>query len=160
MFFTRRSLEQASGEFIADYKAKRFKSNEALADICCGIGGDLMSLAKQTKAAGIDQDPVMAILAMANLDVHGLPGVVRQMEFQAVDRADYSAFHFDPNRRNHGRKTIGDLLQPSLPSILEWIPNNVPVAIKVAPATPQHRDTPGVAELEWIGDSRDAWTKG
>ena len=155
MFFTRRSLEQASGEFIADYKAQRFKSNESLADICCGIGGDLMSLAKQTKAAGIDQDPVMAILAMANLDVHGLPGVVRQMEFQAVDRADYSAFHFDPNRRNHGRKTIGDLLQPSLPSILEWIPDNAPVAIKVAPATPQHRDMSDVAELEWIGDSRE-----
>lgn len=155
MFFTRRSLEQASGEFIAEYKALRFKSKESLADICCGIGGDLLSLARHTKAVGIDRDPAVAILAMANLEACGLPGVVRQMDFQAVDQVDFSAFHFDPNRRNHQRKTVGDLLEPSLPSILAWIPDNTPVAIKVAPATPRHKDTPEMAELEWIGDSRE-----
>ncbi|MCH2181937.1 MAG: class I SAM-dependent methyltransferase [Mariniblastus sp.] len=155
MFFTRRSLEQASGESIARYKALRFKRSERLVDICCGIGGDLLSLANRTTAVGFERDPVLAILAEANLLVEGVSAEVQRGEFPSLDPADFSAFHFDPSRRNHGRKTIGDLLQPSLPSILEWIPSDLPVGIKVAPATPPHRETPERAEREWIGDARE-----
>ena len=155
MFFTRQSLEQSSGESIARYKSLRFKKDQRLADICCGIGGDLLSLAGRTQAVGVERDPVLAILAQANLLVAGAAGEVRAAEFPDVDLADFSAFHFDPNRRHYGRKTIGDLLQPSLPSILEWIPKNCSVGIKVAPATPHHRKTPEMAEREWIGDARE-----
>ncbi|MEE2826751.1 MAG: hypothetical protein VYE64_09005 [Planctomycetota bacterium] len=155
MFFTRQSLEQSSGESIARYKALRFTQGQRLADICCGVGGDLLSLAARTQAVGIERDPVLAILAQANLLVAGVSGEVRPVEFPDLDPADFSAFHFDPNRRHYGRKTIGDLLQPSLPSILDWIPKNLEVGIKVAPATPHHRETPEMAEREWIGDARE-----
>ena len=47
MFFTRRGLEQASGQRLAEYKASRFQSLENVADVCCGIGGDLLSLARR-----------------------------------------------------------------------------------------------------------------
>ena len=155
MFFTRQSLEQASGELIAQYKALRFGQGEALADICCGIGGDLVSLARRGSIVGFERDPVLAILAEANLLVAGLTGEVQQVEFPDLDPAGFSSFHFDPSRRNHGRKTIGDLLQPSLPSILQWLPRNRPAGIKVAPATPHHPETPELAEREWIGDARE-----
>ena len=44
MFFTKRGLEQATGQGIAIYKAARFSGCEHVADICCGIGGDLLAL--------------------------------------------------------------------------------------------------------------------
>src|SRR5436190_21529535 len=47
MFFTSKSLMQASDEVIAAYKAARFPTGGRFADLCCGIGGDLLSLAGQ-----------------------------------------------------------------------------------------------------------------
>ena len=45
MFFTRRGYEQASSEIVAHHKAKRFPKG-AVADLCCGIGGDAIALAQ------------------------------------------------------------------------------------------------------------------
>ena len=47
MFFTGRGLEQSSGKLIAQYKAMRFAGLANVADICCGIGGDLIGLSKR-----------------------------------------------------------------------------------------------------------------
>ena len=40
-------LEQATDEWIAGYKAPRFAGRGPIADLCCGIGGDLLALAGQ-----------------------------------------------------------------------------------------------------------------
>ena len=45
LFFTRKSLEQATSGRIARHKASRFAHLPSVADICCGIGGDLIALA-------------------------------------------------------------------------------------------------------------------
>ena len=45
MFFAHRGLEQATDQFVAAYKASRFSPAVPVADLCCGIGGDLMALA-------------------------------------------------------------------------------------------------------------------
>ncbi len=46
MFFTRAGLEQASAEVVAAHSARRFASIAGrVADLCCGIGGDLIALA-------------------------------------------------------------------------------------------------------------------
>ena len=50
MFFTRRGLEQSTGQDIAAYKATRFEGIGAVADLCCGIGGDLQGLVRRTGA--------------------------------------------------------------------------------------------------------------
>ena len=47
MFFTRQGLEQATDEQLAAYKASRFVVGEAVVDLCCGIGGDLISLGRR-----------------------------------------------------------------------------------------------------------------
>src|SRR5262245_23014612 len=55
MFFTRTALEQATDEQVAAYKAdrvgeslrnsqSRLGETQLLADLCCGIGGDLLAL--------------------------------------------------------------------------------------------------------------------
>ena len=84
MFFTGRSLEQSTSALIATYKAKRFAQATRVADICCGIGGDLISLAKRQRrqehqdhevgfeTVGVDSDPVASCFAAANVDALGM----------------------------------------------------------------------------------------
>ena len=43
MFFTAVGLEQATDEWVAGYKASRFPQG-LVAELCCGIGGDLLAL--------------------------------------------------------------------------------------------------------------------
>ena len=45
-FFTPVGWEQATDELIAAYKASRFPADGPVADLCCGIGGDLLVLAR------------------------------------------------------------------------------------------------------------------
>ena len=57
MLFTARGLEQATDEVVADYKASRFPAGQRVADLCCGIGGDLIAL------AGIDDGAAVGLRA-------------------------------------------------------------------------------------------------
>ncbi|HEY5015694.1 MAG TPA: SAM-dependent methyltransferase, partial [Streptosporangiaceae bacterium] len=43
MLFTRAGLEQASSELAARHSARRFSRFSTVADLCCGIGGNLAS---------------------------------------------------------------------------------------------------------------------
>ena len=45
MLFTRGGYEQSSSELIARHRAARFGGTSRIADLCCGIGGDLIALA-------------------------------------------------------------------------------------------------------------------
>jgi hypothetical protein len=66
MFFHRVGLEQATDERIAAYKAGRFPAAAPVADLCCGIGGDLAALAARGPALGVDRDGAAALFASAN----------------------------------------------------------------------------------------------
>ncbi len=74
MFFATRPLEQATDEVVAAYKAGRFPPGRLMVDFCCGIGGDLLALASRGPVLGVDRDPVLALLAGANL-AHASDGV-------------------------------------------------------------------------------------
>src|SRR5258706_7335897 len=69
MYFTPKSLMQATDEAIALYKARRFSTEERLADLCCGIGGDLLALAERGECIGVERDDVLAHLAHRNCEV-------------------------------------------------------------------------------------------
>src|SRR5580658_2881535 len=47
MLFTRSGLEQASSEVTSQHAAWRFAGARVVADLCCGIGGNLTALAAQ-----------------------------------------------------------------------------------------------------------------
>ncbi len=51
MLFTRAGLEQASSELTARHAAGRFAGSRLVADLCCGIGGNLVALAASGSAA-------------------------------------------------------------------------------------------------------------
>ena len=70
MFFTRTGLEQASAEVLARHSARRFLGLPLVADLCCGIGGDLMALtASADRVLAVDADLSTLRFARRNVAV-------------------------------------------------------------------------------------------
>jgi SAM-dependent methyltransferase len=154
MFFTRRGLEQATDERIAGCKATRFPAGERVADLCCGIGGDLVALADRGQACGFDRDPVMALFAAANLRALGIDGDRAGAVSEDALHASITggAWHCDPDRRTAGRRsTRGELFEPALDALSGLLEQSNRAALKLAPATEVPLAWNEEAELEWFG---------
>lgn len=75
-----------------------------VADLTCGIGGDLIALASVGRATGFELDPERAECARHNLSVHGVSAQVRVES--CLDHLDQFQYAFaDPARRVGGRRT-------------------------------------------------------
>jgi hypothetical protein len=166
MFFTPLGLEQASDQWIAAYKARRFAARIAaeakLADLCCGIGGDLLALAARGPAVGVDRDPLIALFAEANLAACGVPanpsshGRVEQADAGTFDVRPYAAWHLDPDRRPAGRRTTRVAAHdPPQEAIDQLLLASGHASIKLAPAAVLPEDWSNRAELEWISRKRE-----
>jgi len=82
MLFTRAGLEQASSELTARHAAARFAGARVVADLCCGIGGNLAALA----GAGAAASPVGTPEASGTEGTAGTAGTVMIVDFsQNVD---------------------------------------------------------------------------
>lgn len=160
MFFTARGLEQATDETIARYKASRFAVDEPVADLCCGIGGDLMALATRGPTVGVDCDTIVAHVARANLEVVCGESDRMRAEVQSTDAGEFdvsrfSAWHIDPDRRPEGNRTTRVALhEPSDAAIDALRGANANAAVKLAPAAELPPHWAAEAELEWIGHDR------
>ena len=161
MFFTRLGLEQATDQFVAAYKARRFPCGANVADLCCGIGGDLLAVAGRGPASGVDRDPIAALLAEANVrssaESEAPPGNVaihvRDARESSVD--EFAAWHIDPDRRPEGRRTTRPgLYEPALDVIERLLEANGDAAVKLAPAAEIPERWRPDAELEWISRRR------
>ncbi len=152
MFFTPRALEQATDEWVAAYKAARFAADAAIADFCCGIGGDLISLAKRAPALAMDRDPVMTLLADANCRAAGcspVQTIAADVSEQQLDGV--AAWHIDPDRRASGRRTTQVAqMEPPAEVIERLLARQSHAAIKLAPASEPPAAWENTAELEWI----------
>ncbi|MEU9447376.1 class I SAM-dependent methyltransferase [Streptomyces sp. NPDC048277] len=158
MFFTPNGVEQSTRASVATYRAERLKALgvTSVADLCCGIGGDAIALARAgIRVLAVDRDPATAATARANADALGLAGLVevREADVQEVDTAGYDAVFVDPARRG-GRGRIFDPEAYSPP--LSWAVGAASTArvaaLKIAPGVP-HEAIPADAEAEWISDA-------
>jgi hypothetical protein len=162
MYFTRTTLEQATDEHVARYKANRIARRAGsvsdryalrIADVCCGIGGDLLSLAEQGTVTAIDKSSSTSLLAAANVRkvVPAAHVQVHTIDAAAINLDGIDAWHIDPDRRSSGRRTTSlEFCQPDL-SIIEHLLGRVPhAAIKLAPATKVPPVWTERCELEWI----------
>lgn len=142
LWLTRRALEQATSEPVAQYKARRFGrlSNPDLLihDYCCGMGGDAIALARHGRVLASDLDPVVLQLAAWNAEVHG---VADRIEFAQADAAASDVtgriIHIDPDQRDAtGRRHLRlEQVHPEL-TILQEMANNCRAgAIKLSPAS-------------------------
>ena len=102
MLFTRAGYEQSSAEPIARYRAARFGGARRVADLCCGIGGDLLALANGRDALAVDRDDVHARLALHNAAVYGQAENARAVvaDVRDIRLDDLNAVFIDPARRS------------------------------------------------------------
>ncbi|MFJ9022622.1 methyltransferase domain-containing protein [Streptomyces sp. NPDC102259] len=160
MFFTPNGVEQSTRASVAGHRADRMKALgvTSVADLCCGIGGDAIALARAgIRVLAVDRDPVTAEAARANADALGLSELieVREADVTEVDTGGYDAVFVDPARRG-GRGRIFDPEAYSPP--LSWAVGAAlaapRAALKIAPGVP-HEAIPAEAEAEWISDGGD-----
>jgi hypothetical protein len=171
MLFTRPGLEQASSEAAARHRARRYADagNGRLADLGCGIGGDLIALAAGREVLAVDRDPTHLRMAEYNAGVYDVAAGVRtvQSDVREIDLAGVDAVFTDPARRGPGpggsrpgmgaagtRRFRAGLSEPPL----EWcfaLASRVPaIGIKAAPGLPAGIVPPGW-ETEFVADGRD-----
>lgn len=152
MFFTRTALEQATDQWTAEYKARRFAAYEAIADACCGIGGDLIALSQNLPVLGIDNSETVATLTEANLHVHGLEhSVVHCHVADAETIAGCEVWHADPDRRVGGkRSTHVEFHSPDGAALDAMLNRCSHAGVKLAPGGEAPSHWQATAELEWI----------
>jgi SAM-dependent methyltransferase len=179
MLFTRAGLEQASSELTAAHAAGRFAGCRVVADLCCGIGGNLIALAAAgreqpvitesspqgaqndcrdhgTLVVGVDADLVSLEFARHNLAVCA-PGAaaaficadVTQQPLRGVD-----AVFIDPARREGRRRLPAGQSRPALRWCFSLTDTAPRVGIKAAPGLPRELVPPGW-ETEFVAVGRD-----
>ncbi|HEX3958093.1 MAG TPA: SAM-dependent methyltransferase, partial [Trebonia sp.] len=164
MLFTRAGYEQSSSETVARYRAGRLSGVSRVADLCCGIGGDLIALAAASDVVAVDRDALHARLALHNAAVYGhaarATAVVADVRDVKLDGID--AVFVDPARRSGpgtasagtARRFRAGLSEPPL----DWcaaLTGQVPaVCVKAAPGLPDELVPPGW-EAEFIAEARD-----
>ncbi len=178
MLFTRDGLEQASSEQAAAHSAARMRDYATVADLCCGIGGNLAALAAGSRVLAVDRDLTSLEFARHNAAVSGAAGPVlavcadvRQLVADSRGAAGrgarragpagrgvagghgIGAVFIDPARRAGGRRLRAGLSEPPLDWCLrlpDWVPA---VGIKAAPGLPLELVPPGW-EVEFLAVGR------
>jgi THUMP domain-like/RNA cap guanine-N2 methyltransferase len=156
MFFTRAGLEQASAEIVARHRALRFAGTGRMADLCTGIGGDLIALAASHEVLAVDSDAVHLQMAQLNAEAYGVAGnvIARLADVRAVDLDGVDAAFVDPARRLGERRLPAGESEPPLSWCL-GLAHTVPaVAVKLAPGIDRGAVPPGW-ELEFVADRRE-----
>ncbi|NDL57512.1 class I SAM-dependent methyltransferase [Phytoactinopolyspora mesophila] len=157
MYFTINGYEQATRSSVARHRAARIAAagrNGPVLDLCCGIGGDMMALARAgLDVTGVESDELTAEVARLNIAALGLSGRARVLTADATttDRRGYTAVTCDPARRtSRGRVFDTAAYQPPWPFVLELLRETA--CVKVAPGIPHDKIPPGT-EAEWVSDN-------
>ncbi|OEV11960.1 THUMP-like domain-containing protein [Streptomyces nanshensis] len=162
MYFTPDGLEQSTRASVAAYRAERFRREAPgqgrTADLCCGMGGDAIALARAgMRVLAVDRDPLTCDVVRANAAALGLADSVevRCQEARDVDVSGCDAVFADPARRGgKGRIFDPEAYSPPLSWAVEVARGAPYSAVKVAPGIP-HEAVPEDAEAEWISDAGD-----
>jgi hypothetical protein len=111
MWFDRVGLEQSTSEVVANYKAKRFSGD--VVDICSGIGGDSIAMARHASVTSIDRVEARGLCLKWNAEAYGVELVVESREGSPSD-TEGKLVHIDPDRRAgvRGRSLRIDDLEP------------------------------------------------
>jgi hypothetical protein len=156
LFFTDEALQQASSFAIASYRAKYFAGYRCVADLGCGIGGDMLALAQVVpQIIAVERDPVRARIAEVNAAAGGVSERVRVVCADWTTLSlDVEAAFADPSRRTDERRVfrLAEMEPPiaAIHALRERITN---VAVKVAPGV-SHEKIPSDAEVEFISERR------
>ena len=135
MLFTPKGLEQATSWDVALYHARLFTPFCERADLCAGIGGDLMALGLDGHTVALEIDPVAAVFARHNA---ACDGERRDVEVEVGDAAAFAgpadAAFIDPDRRPDGERHGPAVMSPSLDELECVFTSTENVCVKCSPA--------------------------
>jgi hypothetical protein len=156
MLFTRDGLEQASSELTSARAAGRYPADGPVADLCCGIGGNLIALGAGRRVLAVDLDPVSLAFARHNAGVYGAAGrlAVVCADVREIALGGVRAAFIDPARRAHGRRLAAGHSEPPLGWCLDLAGRVAAVGIKAAPGLPREL-VPEGWEAEFVAVGRD-----
>lgn len=156
MYFTAAGFEQASTEAMARHSAKRFAPFDHMADLCSGIGGDLIALAEHRPVTAVDLDPLHLRMGMLNAGVYGVADNVTPVQFdvRAVALDSMPAAFIDPARRTDARRMKTGESEPPLDWCFSLAAGGIAVGIKAAPGLPTDL-VPDGWELEFVSERRE-----
>ncbi|MFJ8021105.1 methyltransferase domain-containing protein [Streptomyces sp. NPDC096311] len=160
MYFTPNGVEQSTRTTVATHRARRLRSLgvRSVADLCSGIGGDAIALARAgIRVLAVDRDPLTVAVARANAEALGLADLieVREADVTEVGTEAYDAVFVDPARRGgRGRIFDPEAYSPALSWAVATALKAPLAALKIAPGIP-HEAVPAEAEAEWISDAGD-----
>jgi hypothetical protein len=149
------ALQQASSLAMSGYHAQQFRQFGSVADLGCGIGGDLLAFAGMIPAVtGVELDPIRAALARYNVINHGFGSTVQVLEGDwTMMRLDTEAAFIDPARRIDGRRVFSlQAMIPPIALILRYQDQQPNLAVKTAPGI-NSMDVPSTAEVEFISEN-------
>jgi len=152
MYFTRESLEMASSELVARYRAKRFAPYPRVLDLCCGIGADTLALsAAGCRVSAIDNDGVRLKMAEHNLAVNGFHAEFLNSNILTDALPSADAAFADPGRRASGQRYLAlrDYLPPPQ-EVIARFPAGFPLAFKLAPGIHRNDIESLEGEIEFI----------
>jgi len=133
--FTNKAAEQCSSSLIAAYNASKFMNYNTIADLCCGIGMDLISLASnKTKVYAVDSDRNTLMAAKYNCERRNLLKVEFLNENAENFNREVEAVFIDPDRRKNNKRQINaENYSPSFSSILAISKRYPNLVIKLSP---------------------------
>ncbi|MFD1542461.1 THUMP-like domain-containing protein [Nonomuraea guangzhouensis] len=146
--------------------AQGLASGTRVVDVCCGIGGDFIALARAGCVVdAVDLDPLTVAVARANAEALGLGDrvTVRVGDAAMVSPEGYDWLFADPARRTSRGRTFDPMAySPPWPVVLDLVARAPRACLKVAPGIP-YEFIPAGAEAEWVsykGEVKEAslWT--
>jgi hypothetical protein len=155
MYLTRDGLEQASSEMVARHRAVRYAPFDRVADLCAGIGGDLLALAPGRAALAVDLDPVHLRMALRNAREYGAADLAAACaDVRELRLGTLPAVFVDPARRVAGRRLRAGAGEPPLAWCFALAGHVDAVGVKAAPGLPVEL-VPAGWEVELIADGRE-----
>ena len=155
MWFDRVGLEQATGEAVASHKAKRFQG--VIWDLCCGVGGDAMSLGQVGEVVCVDRDPAKALCCRWNAEAVGVGDRVAVVagDIRRLGRLQ-GLVHIDPDQRPDGAKRSHRIedSEPGREFLEDLVADSEGGAIKLSPAANFLGKFPG-CEIELVSVGRE-----
>lgn len=156
LLFTEQGVQQASSFKLAQYHTKKFEAFYKVADLSCGIGVDLMNIAKEKEQVyAIDLDADTLKLAEYNCESQNLNNIKfisgKAEEFtQQVD-----AIFIDPDRRpDSNRRIVPEEYSPPFSKIMKLRNVCKNIAVKLSPAIDYKRlKLPIDSTLEFVSEN-------
>ena len=124
----RSGIEQATSMSIATHKAKRFRDQEVIYDLCCGVGADLFAM--PTHTIGIDINPLRCWMASQNTNKEVVCDDILHVKLK-----ENCVIHIDPARRTDaGRTWTLEEMEPPIRDIINMTRKCLGGCIKLSPA--------------------------